>query len=163
MKREGVFWSPEAVCGPRGFGLRAAALLVDLALIVGLDMLVGFLLGFVWLVAFAPSNAVPADAVVWGDLFVGDKLDAVFAVLGGAYFVGCTAKWGQTAGKRLLGLRVARGGGDSVGFGRALLRETVGRWVAGVVLGLGYVWAAWDKDGRGWHDKLAGTVVVRVQ
>lgn len=30
-----------------------------------------------------------------------------------------------------------------------------------VVLGLGYFWVAWDPKKQGWHDKLAGTVVVR--
>ena len=28
-------------------------------------------------------------------------------------------------------------------------------------LGLGYLWAIWDKQKQGWHDKMAGTVVVR--
>jgi uncharacterized RDD family membrane protein YckC len=28
-------------------------------------------------------------------------------------------------------------------------------------LGLGYFWAIWDKDNQAWHDKIAGTVVVK--
>ncbi len=28
-------------------------------------------------------------------------------------------------------------------------------------LGLGFFWAIWDKDGQAWHDKIAGTVVLR--
>ncbi|MFZ5767639.1 MAG: RDD family protein [Bacillota bacterium] len=152
---------PERVRGLRGFGLRAAALLIDMALIAGLDMLVGFVLAFVWLAACAPAGAIPEDAWVWMDVCVGEKLDFLFAILGGAYFVGCTAKWGQTAGKRVLGIRVVREDGGPVGFGRALLRETLARWAAGLVLGLGYLWAAWDAGGQGWHDKVAGTAVVR--
>lgn len=30
-------------------------------------------------------------------------------------------------------------------------------------LGLGLIWVAWDKKKQGWHDKIAGTVVVRGQ
>jgi uncharacterized RDD family membrane protein YckC len=28
-------------------------------------------------------------------------------------------------------------------------------------IGLGYFWIAWDKRKQGWHDKIAGTVVIR--
>lgn len=42
-----------------------------------------------------------------------------------------------------------------------LLREVIGKWVSGLVFGLGYFWAIWDKDGQTWHDKIAGTVVVK--
>lgn len=30
-------------------------------------------------------------------------------------------------------------------------------------LGLGFLWIAWDAKKQGWHDKLAGTVVVRCE
>lgn len=33
--------------------------------------------------------------------------------------------------------------------------------LAALPLGLGLLWIAWDKKKQGWHDKLAGTVVVR--
>lgn len=43
--------------------------------------------------------------------------------------------------------------------------QLVGRYfayfVAGLPLGLGILWVAFDKKKQGWHDKLAGTVVVR--
>jgi uncharacterized RDD family membrane protein YckC len=42
-----------------------------------------------------------------------------------------------------------------------LLREIVGKWVSGLLIGLGYFWAIWDKDGQAWHDKIAGTVVIK--
>ena len=66
-----------------------------------------------------------------------------------------------TPGKMLLSLRIvdaATGGALSVG-------QCVGRYFAYVVstlpLGLGFVWVAFDKRKQGWHDKLAGTVVVK--
>lgn len=165
---QGVIWpgadpAPKPVRGLRGFGLRAAAVLVDLALLAGVESLVAALLAFFWLAALAPAGAGPTDAAQWVDICVGDALDAAFATLAGAYFIGSTARWGQTAGKKLLGLRVVRADGGPVGGGQALFRETLGRLAAGFLLGLGYLWAVWDTDGQGWHDKLAGTVVVRVR
>jgi uncharacterized RDD family membrane protein YckC len=31
-----------------------------------------------------------------------------------------------------------------------------------IVLFLGFLWIAWDQDKQGWHDKIAGTAVVRL-
>ena len=31
-----------------------------------------------------------------------------------------------------------------------------------IVIGLGFLWIAFDPEKRGWHDKIAGTVVVRL-
>lgn len=43
--------------------------------------------------------------------------------------------------------------------------QFVGRYLAyfisGLPLGLGVIWVAFDKRKQAWHDKLAGTVVVR--
>jgi uncharacterized RDD family membrane protein YckC len=43
--------------------------------------------------------------------------------------------------------------------------QSIGRYLsyflAGLPLGLGILWVAFDRRKQGWHDKLAGTVVVR--
>lgn len=36
----------------------------------------------------------------------------------------------------------------------------IGYIIATLPLGLGIFWVAWDKKKQGWHDKLAGTVVI---
>jgi uncharacterized RDD family membrane protein YckC len=68
---------------------------------------------------------------------------------------------GQTIGKGLTGARVIRReSGQSLGAGRGLLR-TLGYIFSLVPFGLGFLWAIWDKDKQTWHDKIAGSVVVR--
>jgi uncharacterized RDD family membrane protein YckC len=32
-----------------------------------------------------------------------------------------------------------------------------------LVLFLGYFWAAWDRKRQTWHDKIAGTYVVKIE
>jgi uncharacterized RDD family membrane protein YckC len=66
-----------------------------------------------------------------------------------------------TPGKMALSIRivdVTTGGPPSTG-------QCVGRYFAYFVsifpLGLGLIWVAFDKRKQGWHDKLAGTVVIR--
>ncbi|MEU1848841.1 RDD family protein [Streptomyces sp. NPDC019990] len=61
---------------------------------------------------------------------------------------------GFTPGKRLLGLRVVALGTGRVSPWRAALRT--------VLLFLAIPALIWDRDGRGLHDRLAGTVEVRI-
>jgi len=68
---------------------------------------------------------------------------------------------GLSPGKQLLGLQVVRQQTGAIpGFGTMFVREIVGRFLSGLVFGLGYLWALFDKNAQAWHDKLAGTVVV---
>lgn len=68
---------------------------------------------------------------------------------------------GTTPGKSLLGMRVVKEAGPAAGFGTMLLRETIGKWISGLIFSLGYLWILFDKDRQGWHDKLASTYVVQ--
>ena len=66
-----------------------------------------------------------------------------------------------TPGKWVLGLRiVAAEDGGAVPFRRLVLR-CAGYILSSLPLGLGFLWAAWDPRGQGWHDRLARTLVVR--
>lgn len=94
-------------------------------------------------------------------LTVMSALSLLYLALVYVYFVVATGLWGRTVGKRLLGLRVVNAVGQPPGIGRALLREIVGKFLSGLLLGLGYLWVAWDERKQGWHDKIAGTTVVR--
>ncbi|MBD9733523.1 RDD family protein [Streptomyces sp. H28] len=61
---------------------------------------------------------------------------------------------GCTPGKRIFGLRVVALGTGGVQPARALLRS--------LLLCLALPALIWDRDGRGLHDRLAGTVEVRI-
>ena len=60
---------------------------------------------------------------------------------------------GFTIGHRVVGLRVVRLGGGLPGFVPALART--------ILLVLAIPALIWDRDDRGLHDKVAGTVVIR--
>ena len=68
---------------------------------------------------------------------------------------------GTSPGKFLLGQTVYVTDGQRAGFIRMLLRETIGKWVSGLVFGLGYIWAIFDENKQAWHDKLLSTIVVQ--
>jgi uncharacterized RDD family membrane protein YckC len=78
-----------------------------------------------------------------------------------AYFAGMWT-WKQTTiGGIVLGLKVARLDGQPVSFAVALVRGLAAGFSI-FVLFLGFLWIAWDKDKQGWHDKIAGTVVLKL-
>ena len=68
---------------------------------------------------------------------------------------------GLTLGKWATGLRIERNDGGNLGIGRALLRHFIGYPLSFALLGLGFVMAAVTVHGRGLHDIIAGSIVVR--
>jgi uncharacterized RDD family membrane protein YckC len=76
------------------------------------------------------------------------------------YFPFFWARGGQTPGMRVFRLRVVRDAdGGPIGWGPAILR-LIGFWVSSAVFYLGFIWIFIDKRRRGWHDLIAGTVVI---
>jgi uncharacterized RDD family membrane protein YckC len=50
--------------------------------------------------------------------------------------------------------------GNPLTTGQAIGRY-FGYFVSAIPFGLGLIWVAFDSKKQGWHDKMAGTVVVR--
>ena len=67
---------------------------------------------------------------------------------------------GVPALRRAIAERFTRDTGLPVGFWRMALRQTIGQWVAVVICYLGLIWAIFDANKQGWHDKIAKTLVV---
>ena len=66
-----------------------------------------------------------------------------------------------TPGKMAISSKIVdaqTGGQPSTG---QLVGRYFGYFISTIPLGLGIIWVAFDKKKQGWHDKLAGTVVVR--
>jgi uncharacterized RDD family membrane protein YckC len=76
-----------------------------------------------------------------------------------AYFTYFHGTTGRTPGKMLFGLQVISTEGAPISYGIAFLRA-VGYLVSGALFNLGFIWIAFDKRKQGWHDKIAGTVVI---
>jgi uncharacterized RDD family membrane protein YckC len=68
---------------------------------------------------------------------------------------------GFTLGKWATGLRIERNDGGNLGIGRAFLRHFIGYPLSFALMGVGFLIAAVSVHGRGLHDMIAGTIVVR--
>ena len=148
---------PPASLWPRlGAGLiDLLVLYVQYQVVTFLFGLAGLLLGLVgrWL-----NLGGPYDLLVRGVSLTGWVWSAVVAVV---YFPYWWQRDGRTFGMRMLKLRVVRANGPrrEVGVGRAIWRG-IASLVSLSPLALGYLWILIDERRQGWHDKLAGTLVV---
>ena len=131
------------------FPLRCGALLIDYIALVSLVVagtLIARMLG-------GGARAAGSSAETAGIL-----LAVVMAVLNLGILPGLT---GLTLGKWATGLRIERSDGGSVGILRALLRHFIGYPLSFALMGIGFLIAAVSVHGRGLHDMIAGTIVVR--
>lgn len=137
-----------------GFWVRLAAYLIDLVIAAALQTALRLVL-FLSFSFFWEKN--PLDYTF---LFQYTWKDALLYAVGISYFVLCTYYCGATLGKRALNLQVTGKDGGAPSFLDILYRETIGRFLAAFVLGIGYIAAGLTREKTGLHDVLADTRVV---
>lgn len=140
---------PEKEMEYAGFWIRAGASLIDtvLLLLVTLPLLIS-IYGWDYLEPETGFFAGPADFLVsW--------LLPALAVI--AFWILKQA----TPGKMLISARIVDAASGQPATPGQLVGRYLGYFVATLPLGLGILWVAFDRRKQGWHDKLAGTVVVR--
>jgi len=131
------------------FSLRCGALLIDYTVVVSI-------VAFATLMSRVLGDGARATSEL--TLLLGYVAAITVAALN---FLVLPVFTGCTLGKWATGLRVETAGGEPPGFARALLRHTVGYLLSVLTLGVGFLVAAFSREGRALHDLIAGTVVVR--
>ncbi|APG43256.1 RDD family protein [Syntrophotalea acetylenica] len=137
-----------------GFWIRAAAAAIDSIAAWILQLTLSLLLGAVLQLIAPDIEATSVSSIVMLALFS--------SAVGMAYYVVFTGACGQTPGKMLLRLKVVRRDGQNMTYGRAALREILGKFVSGITLGIGYLMVAFDAHKQGLHDKIADTCVIHL-
>jgi uncharacterized RDD family membrane protein YckC len=117
------------------------------------DRLAAFVLDFILIVIVA--QALDLDRGFDGPL---GRLGLLLAV---AYHVGFWT-WKQTTlGGIICNLRLVRTDGQPLQFPEALVRGLTGIFSLAVA-GIGFLWILRDPERQAWHDRVAGTYVVKV-
>ena len=136
-----------------GFWIRVVASLLDSFLLgavqFALSLLIGLIIG---MLGIAAEGDPAVDTIIW--LF-GASLSICYAV----FFTGYC---GQTPGKMALRIKVIRTDGSQISYGRAALREVLGKFISGILLGIGYLMVIFDSQKQGLHDKIADTYVIKL-
>jgi uncharacterized RDD family membrane protein YckC len=134
-----------------GFWIRFVAYLLD-GLIIGIPGII--------LLLIAGGLSSSANGQVSGAVLV---VYALWIIASIAYFIYFwTRPEGQTLGMRALHIRVVKADGSPLTVGGAVVRY-IGMLINSIIFGLpiGWIWAAFDANKQGWHDKMAGTYVVK--
>lgn len=93
-----------------------------------------------------------------GNWFGGGILGFIAGTAYQWYFL--TQHNGQTPGKMLMGLQVIKTDGTKIQDIDAIMR-TLGYMINSFIIFLGWIWAIFDSERQGWHDKLARTYVIK--
>ena len=130
-----------AMTDKAGWWTRAIAIVLD---VIGVGIVAGAVSS---ILGFATTSA---------------QYEGVSTLFQAAYFTyfWSAAGKGQTLGSRALKIRVVKTDGSYLDYVGAFLRY-VGFIIACVVFLIGVIWAAFDAQKQGWHDKIASTYVVK--
>jgi uncharacterized RDD family membrane protein YckC len=131
-----------AVTGAKaGFWIRVVAFIID-------SILVGVI------------NAIVA-AILSSNTTGRTGIQTLLGIIYFSYFWSANSPWpGQTVGDKLLNLRVIRTDGSDLTIVQAFIRY-VGLFISFIVIFIGVIWVAFDPNKQGWHDKIAGTYVIK--
>ena len=131
-----------------GFWIRFGAMLIDLVIML--------------IVLFIPLSLIYGEEYWVGDKFIYGFWDVLIGYV--VPFVATIWFWLRylaTPGKMATRLEVVDAStGKKMSTGQAIVRYFA--YILAVLpFGLGLIWVGIDKRKQGWHDKLAGTVVIR--
>ncbi|MXP78011.1 RDD family protein [Lachnospiraceae bacterium WCA-9-b2] len=136
-----------------GFWVRLAAYFLDL--------------GIVWIGLVFVNLVIGIFSIATGQVFKARILfqytlkDIILYFVQVMYFILLTYHTGTTPGKRLMNLRVVYADkSQRLGLINVIYRETVGRFLCGLSIGIGYIMAGVDREKRGLHDMLCDTRVI---
>lgn len=134
--------APAAVSGAKaGFWIRFLAILIDGVILFVINLILAAIL----------------NSSTTGRSGIQTLLGLIYYV----FFWSSASPWpGQTVGNKLLNIRVIKTDGSDLSLVVALIRY-VGLVVSILVIFIGVIWAAFDPNKQGWHDKIAGTYVIK--
>jgi uncharacterized RDD family membrane protein YckC len=95
------------------------------------------------------------------DRYYGGMNERLLLLLALAYHITFWTMKGTTLGGIICQLRVVRTDGRKLEFPESLVRGLTGIFSLAVV-GLGFLWILRDPERQAWHDRVAGTYVVKV-
>lgn len=154
--REGLPMGPVSNLRFAGFWIRFVAIFIDGLILYVADTLLGFMFGIYpfFMRQSSVMRGSPETAIAMSFVLIALTYGVRCAYE--TFFVGSL---GGTPGKLALGLRVVLPDGGKIGFGRAFGRYWA-KLLSGLILCIGFILAAFDKEKRALHDTICNTRVI---
>lgn len=135
-----------------GFLVRLVAYIVD-----------SFIIGILLIILNVPKfilNMVGVSILDTKVLFNFSVWEIILYLLSIIYFVALTYYYGRTVGKRVMKVKVISSEKEKLSFWNVVYREVIGKYLSGLLCGIGYLTVIFDNKKRAVHDMLCDTLVV---
>ena len=135
-----------------GFLVRLVAYIVD-----------SFIIGILLIILNVPKfilNMVGVSILDTKVLFNFSVWEIILYLLSIIYFVALTYYYGRTVGKRVMKVKVISSEKEKLSFWNVVYREVIGKYLSGLLCGIGYLTVIFDNKKRAVHDMLGYTLVV---
>jgi|ETNmetMinimDraft_16_1059900.scaffolds.fasta_scaffold17131_3 uncharacterized RDD family membrane protein YckC len=141
-----------------GFWRRAGASFIDAILL----MILGKILEVVLIGNIDDYFIEDPEFIMWGSLLWSFSVYFLSTtILGWLYFALMESSDKQgTLGKMAFNIKVTDLNGNKISFGRATGR-TFGKYLSSIILGVGYLMAAWTKRKQALNDMMADCLVIK--
>lgn len=137
-----------------GFFVRLAAAVLD-------ELFIGIILLFVKIPMVLQSMGGLTGSPLFSEvLFHFTMWDILFYMLAKGYFIVTTYSAGATLGKKLMKVKVVSSDSRSLTLWNILYRETIGKYLSGLLFWIGYIIIGIDREKRAFHDMLSDTRVI---
>ena len=142
--KEGVLLTGQFSYG--GFWIRAGAKIIDYMILGVVQLVSSFLTIFL--------------STLMNEVVVIILVNVFYISVGAGYTAFFLGRYGATIGKMACQLKVVRSDGEPLTYWRGLGRYFA-EMISGMILGIGYIMAAFDDEKRTLHDRICDTRVVR--
>lgn len=123
------------------------------------NFLDGIILGMAYKLVHAVLLAI---ATLTGTAYLGFSDWMLSAIIFWTYMIWFKSYRGVTPGYNIFGIRIISINGTQISIKQVIVR-TISSFFSAVPLGLGYIWIAIDANRQAWHDKIAGTYVIKTE
>ena len=141
-----------------GFWIRFGAIFIDGIILWAVQMAVYAVFGIIT-AALAPSMPGKPPSTYF---FVMSQviITLLSFVISAAYDIWFVGRFGATPGKMACKIKIVTADGGKVSYSRALGRYFA-KWISSMILGIGFLMAAFDDEKRTLHDRICETRVIR--
>jgi uncharacterized RDD family membrane protein YckC len=154
--KEGV--SVAGIMEYAGFWIRCGAIIIDGIILWAAQMVVYAIFGIITAAVMPSMSGNPANS----SFFIISQLMITlfsFAISAG-YDIWFVGRFGATPGKMACKIKIVVPDGSRVSYSRALGRHFA-KWISSMILGIGFLMAAFDDEKRTLHDRICETRVIR--
>ena len=147
---------------PAGFWLRFLATIIDSIILSILLSPITIIFAFFILSSGALQGADTSFMTIYNMSNELLPVKIIHYILGFFYFAWFYKFKGATLGKMLFNMKVVNiNTGENLSVGKTFLREIIGKFIAAIILLIGFIMAGFREDKRGLHDFIGESQVLR--